>query len=174
MADCRIECLGFRQRQATGIGQEKAGWQVIRQFSAQGLDGPPRQDRNAVHGLGACRVIIKDHHLLRPLTACGTDGWMRVIHPGWWEAVQDIGQQQTRWVHAELPSSGGRETTYYRTYRFYYTRILVSLQPCCADVPCQLCSVIASSSIISNSASTISLAPRACASAVVARTIEGS
>src|SRR5262245_28900448 len=106
MADCRIECLSFRQRQATGIGQEKAGWQVIRQFSAQGLDGPLRQDRNAVHSLSACRIIIKDHHLLRPLTACGTDGWARVIRPGWWEAVQDISQQQTRWVHAEIPSSG--------------------------------------------------------------------
>src|SRR5215831_18098040 len=38
MADRRIEGLGFRQRQAAGISQEKAGWQVVGQFSAQGLD----------------------------------------------------------------------------------------------------------------------------------------
>jgi hypothetical protein len=34
MADHRIEGLGFYERQAAGIGQAKAGWQVIAQFSA--------------------------------------------------------------------------------------------------------------------------------------------
>src|SRR5262245_30840320 len=38
IADRRIEGLGCRQRQAAGIGQEKAGWQIVGQFSAQGLD----------------------------------------------------------------------------------------------------------------------------------------
>src|SRR5215510_14691808 len=56
-----------------------------------------------MHGLGARRIVIQDHHFLRPLTARGADGWTRVIRPGWWEAVQDICQQQTRWMHAETP-----------------------------------------------------------------------
>ena len=94
-----------------------------------------------MHGLGARRVIIQDHHLLRPLTACGADGWTRVIRPGWWEAVQDISQQQTRWVHAEIPSPGVED--HVLSYgRFYYTRILASLQPCSADVSGQLLSII--------------------------------
>ena len=45
-----------------------------------------------MNGLGTCRVVIKDHHFFRPVTARGTDGWTRVVCPYRWEAMQGISQ----------------------------------------------------------------------------------
>jgi hypothetical protein len=45
--------------------------------------------------------------------ACGADGGTWVIRPDWWEAVQDIGQQQTRWMHAEISIAKDKGITCY-------------------------------------------------------------
>jgi len=87
--------------------------------------------------------------------------WTRVIRPDWWRRCRTSANSRRVGACGDSIVRGNHVLPY---CRFYYTGILASLQPCSADVPGQLLSVIASSSIISNSASTISLTPKACAS----------